>query len=78
MSFNPLQTYTKEEVAEFLHTGRRKIDQLESSGMITGIKIGKATVFTSKEIMRFLSEAKGADLSNHITIKEFIERRNKE
>lgn len=75
--YNPLRTYSKEELACLLHTGRSKIDQLERFGVLTGIKIGKATIFSSEEILSFLQEAKGADLSNVVAIKEFVERRNK-
>lgn len=75
ISFNPLTTYTREEVAELLHTSRAKVGELDEYGLLNGIKLGKKYIYSTAEIIRFLKEYKGMDLSNRLAVKEAAEER---
>ena len=67
--------YTTKELADELHTSSDKIDLLRRAGAIKGIKKGKGFIFTIEEVKDFLERFKGADLSNHESIKRaLIER----
>lgn len=75
ISFNPLKTYTREEVAELFNTTREKIGELDDYGLIQGIKMGRRYIYSTAEIIRFLKEMKGVDLSNRLAIKDAAEER---
>lgn len=72
---NPARTYTKEEVAHFLHTSWSVVDDLESYGLIRGIKMPRTTIFSLAEILRFQHENIGEDLSSKSSILKMLERR---
>lgn len=63
-TFNPLQTYQADEVAKLLNCGHVKVRELEKQGLIKGIKIGRATIFSFWAIERFLNTYEGEDISN--------------
>lgn len=72
---NPARTYTKDEVAAFLHTSWSVVDDLEHYGLITGIKMPRTTIFSLAEILRFLNDNIGEDFSNKSSILKLLERR---
>lgn len=61
---NTLQTYTAEQLGELMHASPRLVRDWETAGLIKGIKSGKSTVYTTREILRFQAECIGKDISN--------------
>lgn len=62
--FNPLLTYTIEEVADLMHYGRESVNTWLETGILQGIKTGKATVIPSAELARFQTEYLGQNVCN--------------
>lgn len=73
---SPARAYTKKEVASFIKTSPAWVDVLSQFGLIQGIKMPNATIFSSAEIERFLDENRGEDLSSRDAIQKLLERRN--
>ena len=72
---NPARTYTKNEVAALFHTSWTVVDDLEHYGLLEGIRMPRTTIFSLAEILRFLNEFKGEDLSSRSSILKMLERR---
>ena len=62
--FNPLMTYTIEDVASLMHCGRESVTTWMEAGLLRGIKTGKATVIPSGELARFQEEYLGLNVCN--------------
>lgn len=62
--FNPLLTYTIEDVAGLMHCGRESVNTWLETGILQGIKTGKATVIPSGELARFQEEYPGQNVCN--------------
>ena len=61
--------YTVTEVSELLKINRNSVYSLLKSGVIRGLKLGSIKV-TRAELLRFLEENVGKDLSDLNNIKE--------
>lgn len=61
--------YTVTETAELLKVNRNYVYSLLKSGVIKGLKLGSLKI-TREELMRFLSENNGKDLSNLDSISD--------
>ena len=59
-----IKTYTRKEVAEIIGMDIHNIQVLEQYGLLKGIKSGKSTLFQEKEVLRYMDEWKGYDMSN--------------
>lgn len=61
--------YTVTETAELLKVNRNYVYNLLKSGVIKGLKLGSLKI-TREELMRFLSDNNGKDLSNLDSISD--------
>lgn len=59
-----IKTYTRKEVAEIIGMDVHNIQLLEKYGLLKGLKSGKQTLFQEKEVLRYMDEWKGYDMSN--------------
>ena len=59
-----IKTYTRKEVAEIIGMDVHNIQILEKYGLMKGLKSGKQTLFQEKEVLRYMDEWKGYDMSN--------------
>ena len=66
--------YTVSEVAGLLKVNKNSIYSLLKAGVIRGLKLGSIKV-TRAELLRFLDDNNGMDLSNLNNIRELSERR---
>lgn len=62
--------FTVTEAAELLKVNRNSVYKLLKANVIRGLKFGSIKI-TRKELMRFLDENNGKDLSDLDNIKEF-------
>ena len=61
--------YTVSEAAELLKVNRNSVYDLLKKNVIRGLKLGSLKI-TRAELMKFLEESNGKDLSNLEDIKE--------
>ena len=59
-----LKTYTRKEVAEIIGMDVHNIQVLEKYGLLKGIKSGRQTLFQEKEVLHYMDEWKGYDMSS--------------
>lgn len=74
-TLNPARAYTKQEVAALIKTSPQFVDVLETFGLIKGIKMPNATIYSLAEVLKFLNTYAGEDLSSRDSIQRMIERR---
>lgn len=74
-TLNPARAYTRKEVAALLKTSHEYIAVLEAYGLIKGIKMPNATIYSLSQILKFLTEYAGEDLSSRDAIEKLLERR---
>lgn len=72
--FNPLKTYSADEVAELLHCSAATVRTWSEAGLIKGIKTGRFTVFTSFELEDFLKKCRGMNIAN---LKDSLETKKR-
>jgi excisionase family DNA binding protein len=63
--------YTVDEVAKILKVGKNTVYDLINKEIIVGLKLGRLKV-TKFELIRFLKESSGKDLSDLDNIKDLI------
>jgi excisionase family DNA binding protein len=63
--------YTVDEVAKILKVGKNTVYDLINKEIIVGLKLGRLKV-TKFELIRFLKESAGKDLSDLDNIKDLI------
>lgn len=62
--YNPLRTYTPEEVSELMHSSTDTVRTWIKTGILKCIKTGRGMVVTSAELLLFQEAAQGMEISN--------------
>lgn len=62
--YNPLQTYSVQEVAELMHATREVVAWWLDTKILQSSKTGKSRVVTSRELALFQEAIEGLEVSN--------------